>query len=237
MTADVHSNWAHCKAFAILEIKARIIAAAMLVLDMKKISDQPRHKLSPVAARSGNDQEKKHYLMKLSGQIVDQFVIDQHSLNSFLDGILSEQEKNDAVNNQELTTDGRFPCRSPGCNKSFKYDGKRRRDHELTHDPPPVIPEKPVLSSNYPKKGSLSDLNDHDDIFNYNCSLLAQGLLFLNFLDSTSEGDGDRSIRCWKFFLLHFKEDKSTTKYALEALYLLLQVYSLLPPAEAHSLV
>ena len=237
MTADVHSNWAHCKAFAILEIKARIIAAAMLVLDMKKISDQPRHKLSPVAARSGNDQEKKHYLMKLSGQIVDQFVIDQHSLNSFLDGILSEQEKNDAVNNQELTTDGRFPCRSPGCNKSFKYDGKRRRDHELTHDPPPVIPEKPVLSSNYPKKGSLSDLNDHDDIFNYNCSLLAQGLLFLNFLDSTSEGDGDRSIRCWKFFLLHFKEDKSATKYALEALYLLLQVYSLLPPAEAHSLV
>ena len=122
MTADVHSNWAHCKAFAILEIKACIIAAAMLpmlVLGMKKISDQPTHNLSLVAARSGNDQEKKHYLMKLSGQIVDQFVIDQHSLNSFLDGILSEQEKNDAVNNQELTTDGRFPCRSPGCNKSL----------------------------------------------------------------------------------------------------------------------
>ena len=234
MTADVHSNWAHCKAFAILEIKARIIAAAMLVLGMNKISDQPTHNLSLVAARSGNDQEKKHYLMKLSGKIVDHFVIDQHSLNSFLDGILSEQEMNDAVNNQELTTDGRFPCRSPGCSKSFKYDGKRRRDHELSHDPPPVIPEKPVLSSNYPKKGSLSDL---DDVFNYNCSLLGQGLLFFNFLDSTSEGDGDRSIRCWKFFLLHFKEDKSTTKYALEALYLLLQVYFLLPPAEAHSLV
>ena len=237
MTADVHSNWAHCKTFAILEIKAHIIAAAMLVLGMKKISDHLTHNLSPVAARSGNDQEKKHYLMKLSGQIVDQFVIDQHSLNSFLDGILSEQEKNDAVNNQELTSDGRFPCRSPGCNKSFKYDGKRRRDHQLTNDPPPVIPEKPVLSYNYPKKGSLSDLDDDDDVFNYNCSLLAQGLLFLNFLDSTSEGDGDRSIRCWKFFLLHFKEEKSTTKYALEALYLLLQVYSLLPPAEAHSLV
>ena len=58
----------------------------------------------------------------------------------------------------------------------------------------------------------------------------------MNFLDSTSEGDGERSIRCWKFFLLHFKKEKSTTKYALEALYLLLQVYSLLPPAEAHSL-
>ena len=38
-------------------------------------------------------------------------------------------------------------------------------------------------------------------------------------------------------FFCCIKEDKSTTKYALEALYLLLQVYSLLPPAEAHSLV
>ena len=234
MTADVHSNWAHCKAFAILEIKARIIAAAMLVLGMNKVSDQPKHSPSLVAARSGNDQEKKHYLMKISSQIVDQFVLDKHALNNFLDRILCEQEKDDAVNNQELTADGRFPCRSPGCDKSFKYDGKRRKDHELTHDPPPVIPENPVLSPNYPKEVSLSNLDD--DVFNYNCSLLAQGLLFMNFLDSTSEGDGERSIRCWKFFLLHFKEEKSTTKYALEALYLLLQVYSLLPPAEAHSL-
>ena len=59
----------------------------------------------------------------------------------------------------------------------------------------------------------------------------------MDFIDATSEGDGERLIRCWKFFLLHFKEEKSTTKYSLEALYLLLQVYSLLPPDEAHSLV
>lgn len=208
----------------------------MVVLGMKKINDQPQHKASLLVARQANDQGKKHFLMKLSGQIVDQFVIDKLSLNNFLDSILCEQEKDDAVNNQELTADGRFPCRSPGCNKSFKYDGKRRKDHELTHDPPPAIPDKPVLSPNYPKGVSPHELDD--DVFNYNCSVLAQGLLFMNFLDSTSEGDGERSIRCWKFLMLHFKEEKSTnTKYALEALYLLLQVYSLLPQSEAHSLV
>lgn len=98
-----------------------------------------------------------------------------------------------------------------------------------------MIPEKPALSATYPKKALSSVKND--DVFNYNCSLLSQGLLFMDFLDATSEGDGERSIRCWKFFLLHFKEEKSTTKYALEALYLLLQVHSFLPPAEAHSLV
>lgn len=53
LRTDVQSSWAHCKAFAILEIKAPIIAAAM-----NKISDQPTHNLSLVAARSGNDQEK-----------------------------------------------------------------------------------------------------------------------------------------------------------------------------------
>ena len=160
LRTDVQSSWAHCKAFAILEIKAPIIAAAMLVHGMNKISDQPTHNLSLVGARNGNDQEKKQYFTKLPGQIVDQFVIDQHSLNSFLHEILSEQEKND----------GRFPCRSPGCNKSFKYKGKRRRDNELTHDPPPIIPEKPVLSSNYPKKGLFSDLDD-DDVFSYKLCL------------------------------------------------------------------
>ena len=92
-----------------------------------------------------------------------------------------------------------------------------------------------MQSPTYPKKVSSSVLDD--DVFNYNCSLSTQGLLFMNFLDATSEGDGQRSIRRWKFFLLHFKEEKSTTKYALEALYLLLQVNSLLPAAEAHSLI
>ena len=161
--------------------------------------------------------------------------MDENSLIEYLNTVLSTQEQEDIVNNQVLTDDGRFPCRSQGCNKSFKYNGKRRRDHELTHDPPPEIPEIPVVSSSYPKK--VNSTSESDDVFNYNCSVLNQGLLFMDVIDATSEGDGERLIRCWKFFLLHFKEEKSTTKYSLEALYLLLQVYSLLPPDEAHSLV
>ena len=235
MKADVHSNWFHCKTFAVLEIKARVIAAAMIILGKQNINDQPKHLSSFNAVKSVTDQERKHYFSKISGQIVDKFVLDKHSLNSFLDSIFSAQEKNDIVNNQYLTADGIFPCTQPGCHKSFKHNGKRRRDHELTHDPPPDILERLALSPTCPTKDS-SSLSD-DDVCNYNCSLLTQGLLFMNFLDATSEGDDERSIRCWKLFLLHFKEEKLTTKYALEALYLLLQVHCLLTPAEAHSLV
>ena len=235
VTADVHSNWANCKAFALLEIKARIIAAAMVILGMDKITDQPKQAPVSFDIRNGDDQQKKSYLTKISAKIFDQFVLDEHSLIEYLNTVLSTQEQEDIVNNQVLTDDGRFPCRSQGCNKSFKYNGKRRRDHELTHDPPPEIPEIPVVSSSYPKK--VNSTSESDDVFNYNCSVLNQGLLFMDSIDATSEGDGERLIRCWKFFLLHFKEEKSTTKYSLEALYLLLQVYSLLPPDEAHSLV
>ena len=111
----------------------------MIILGMQNIDDQPKHLSSFNAVKSVTDQERKHYLLKISGQIVDKFVLDKHSLNTFLDSIFSAQDKDDIVNNQNFTADGRFPCRQPGCNKSFKHNGKRRRDHELTHSPPPAV--------------------------------------------------------------------------------------------------
>jgi antitoxin component of RelBE/YafQ-DinJ toxin-antitoxin module len=60
----------------------------------------------------------------------------------------------------------------------------------------------------------------------------------LEFYDAIKEGDGERILRCWKFLLLHFKADgKGSTKYALEALYLILQVKALLSPRQAYRLL
>jgi len=47
---------------------------------------------------------------------------------------------------------------------------------------------------------------------------------------------GERLIRCWKFFMLHFKAD-GRTKYAVEAFNLLVQVKATLTPQMAHRLV
>ena len=53
-------------------------------------------------------------------------------------------------------------------------------------------------------------------------------------MDAVKEGDGERIVRCIKMFLLHFKEDGSgSTKYALEALFHMFQLYALLSPREA----
>ncbi len=60
-------------------------------------------------------------------------------------------------------------------------------------------------------------------------------MLYLNFTDGIAEGDGDRIIRCWTFLLLHSCADGNrSTKYALKALYLLLQQLCLLSPRQAY---
>jgi len=80
------------------------------------------------------------------------------------------------------------------------------------------------------------DSNECDDMLAYQKALMEYGLL-LNFKDAISEGDGDRNLCCWKFFLLHLRNDKHNTKYALEALYLMFQVNLLLTPKAAHELI
>lgn len=58
------------------------------------------------------------------------------------------------------------------------------------------------------------------------------------FFDAISEGDGGRIHRCWKFFLMYLKhQGGSATKYSLECLYQMFQVYALLSPQSAHRLI
>ena len=53
-----------------------------------------------------------------------------------------------------------------------------------------------------------TDVPQQDDMYNYQCNFLEHGLLYMNFIDSISEGDEDRILLCWKFLLLHFYADK-----------------------------
>ena len=64
-----------------------------------------------------------------------------------------------------------------------------------------------------------------DGVYNYARVLCHYAALVS---DAWSEGDGERVIRCWKIFMLHFHADRRT-KYALEALRLQFQLASLSP--------
>lgn len=90
--------------------------------------------------------------------------------------------------------------------------------HELSHDPPPTIPDEPVLVNTVPDP---TDQNPEpkDDVFDYHCGFMNMSLLLRNFMDAIKEGDGERIIRCIKMFLL--------------SLYHLFQLFALLSPREA----
>ena len=78
--------------------------------------------------------------------------------------------------------------------------------------------------------------NSIDGIFDYACSVIGLGQMARNFSDATKEGDGDRLIRCWKFFMLHFKAN-GRPKYAVEAFNLPAQINATLTPQMSHMLV
>lgn len=117
--------------------------------------------------------------------------------------------------NVGLLENDRYTCRFAGCKKSFAFNGKHRIAHEATHGLHQSI--APIKSTTIPPT--------RDDVRNYQLAMLEYGLLYLNFCDAISEGDGMRIIQCWKFFLMFLKVDgPSSRKYSLEALYLLSQV-------------
>ena len=62
-----------------------------------------------------------------------------------------------------------------------------------------------------------------DKLFDYACAVLNDGLLLLEFRDAIHEGDGERILRCWKFFLLYFYSSHHT-KYCIEAFSFLAKV-------------
>ena len=232
--SDVQQGYTQCKEFFLLEFESRVVAAAFQILGMSALEDLPSLHPLPQSVQ-GNAQSilGKLYLHKVSKAILDTFCADSKSAE-IINSVLDEEEMEQINAAQMISPDGRFMCRFPGCPATFKHDGKRRRDHEQQHDPPPIIPDVVVSDSDSEKQ--VPKPSKRDDAYNYNCCLLSYGLLFTEFIDAVAEGDGERNLRCWKMFILHFKNDSGSTKYAVEALYYSLQVNSLLTPRQAYRL-
>ena len=90
------------------------------------------------------------------------------------------------------------------------------------------------LSTTFTESQPLTE-RVHDGIHAYSCESLSLGLLFLEFKDGVKEGDGERIMRVWQYFLLLFKAS-NRTNYSIEALTLLAQYHMILPPCLAEQL-
>ena len=207
-------------------LKSRVIAAAMNVLGLENKTGKPSKFVLPPNIENLQKSKKLELLHELAGKVLDGFIFQDSS--NLVDRILTAEEKEQLLQQQELTDDNKFPCRFPGCNKKYIYK-KRRNTHELSHDPPFVADEPPVELTTAMPSPPLDKQQNGDDVYNYNCALMTDAMLFFNFLDAIKEGDGARVMRQYKYFLLFCRADEShSTKCALEILYQFFLVHALL---------
>ena len=131
MKSDSHTAYRADRDFLLIILKSSVITAAMSVLGFTDKGSQPTKFSLPVDIAKQSRVQRLEYLNKAASLIVDKFVFNDDSVSRLLDDILTNQESQNERDQQERTVDGRFPCRFPGCQVSFKHDGARRRVHEL----------------------------------------------------------------------------------------------------------
>lgn len=88
-----------------------------------------------------------------------------------------------------------------------------------------VVDKLTLVDSAFLEDG-CEDGSEEDKKFNYTRVLCHYGSLVIEFRDAWAEGDGERVERCWLLCIPHFKES-GRTKYAWEALRLLIQLKTL----------
>lgn len=198
----------------------------MVILNLKSLDDFPDEKHLPNDLEKRPIRKRKEFLENLASVVVDKYILQIDKVEDLLaknkSGATGLLGKSSAAAEK---ADERFPCRHPGCKKSFKYDGKNRQQHEATHQ-----------ACN--EEGKKKFLETSDDMYNYQLALLDYGMVVKNFFEAISEGDGDRVLRNWKFMMLYLKVDgRRSSKYALECMYLLCQAQCLLSEQAAHRLI
>ena len=242
ITSNVSSSYRPNRDIFRVVFQSRVIGAAMPVLGFENRSSIPSKYTFPENMTTLSKGCKLQVLHELSAKVFDNFVFNSNMVEQ-VSSVISKQEKRNVLETQGLTPDGRFPCRFPGCTSSFKQNGKARNIHELSHNPPVLVEDKPLVVS--PTKQSSASNHDKmkskDDVliyFDYNCTLLIDGYMFFNFLDLIKIGDGARTMRQYKYFMLYCKADGThSIKYALDCLYQLFLLNSLLTPRDSEHFV
>eukprot|EP00111_Clytia_hemisphaerica_P000864 TCONS_00002526-protein len=208
LTTEVKRRVSATKNFLHLELRTRIVAATMKCLGIDDIDPIP-DSISQI--ETTDKVERKRFLENLCAEVVDKFVLVSSNTENFLTAIQAKSQK----------IDGKFKCNFEKCDRMFLVNGKAKFNHEKT-------------VHGLHEGENISD----DQKLNYQTSLMEYLMLWHNFNDSVSEGDGDRLLRCWKFVLPYFyNEGSHSQKYCVEAAYLIIQVNSLLSQRQAHSLI
>ena len=116
----------------------------------------------------------KQFVRDLAVKICDTYILDQQKHEKFISAchhtdVRASQQRSD------MTDEGWYKCRYPGCKSTFASNGQCRRTHEGKHNPPVNVPEDdPTVDLFFEDDPSQSD-----DMYNYQKSLLVIGMLII----------------------------------------------------------
>ena len=201
VVSDAQHNPTPCKRFVNLVLDVNIIAAALTFFRMETTDDQPtKHSFNPELA-VGLRVVRHRYFHRVVKEFIETYIVDETFYENHFGNIQALQEWERARTYEPVLPSGKDLCRFPGCESSFKHDGFHRMRHELSHDPPPTIPEEPVLVTTVPDPTDQNP-KPKDDVFDYHCGLMNMSLVLKNFMDAIKEGDGERIVKCIQLFAL-----------------------------------
>ena len=128
-------------------LDAQLIAAGMNFFGMPDMKSAPTKNGFSEGMKDNIKAVKHKYFHSVIKKFVRTYVLDTHLYLKHIEDVEALQEWDNYQAHQVLNQDGKYPCRFPGCPSSFKHDGKAKRRHELTHDPPPQIKEAPKITT------------------------------------------------------------------------------------------
>lgn len=223
-TTNVLDNLNYCKDYVNLETDAYIAAAVLKYFSMDSLTTPAESFIPPNILHTSSKEIKRKWLHRHMEKMLFKFVM------------TDQQKELDGMRNQLIEANRpkpvpKFSCFV--CGKEYTY--LKSRDNHMRKVHPDS--EGPIESSDpSTKKPEQPDSKERDDVYNYARLRLSMGLYLRNFDDSIKEGDGLRTLRCWKFALLLYRANNHT-KYALAALRLQAFTQAMLSPRLAHTLM
>ena len=128
MRVDVESNVNACRRFFFLEVESRIVAACLRELGIDEFDDTTSV-LKVSDDNTWRDQHEKFISARQHGDV------------------RASQQRTD------MTAEGRYRFRYPGCKSTSASSGQCRRNHEAKHSPPVNVPEDNSTVSLFFKDG------------------------------------------------------------------------------------
>ena len=119
VTADVTKAFAPDKQMFLLAVEARIIAAAMKELGLKKMDELPAQEGASLSECIYGGRQAVWQLNCLATTVISKHTVNTENATEIVSCILHEHEQQ-KLSNVTTLPNGRFPCRSPGCNKSYR---------------------------------------------------------------------------------------------------------------------